>query len=83
MGSSPRPGRCDVPLALCRPEEPFSTPLELDRAHCDGYGSFDIAPRMPDKAGSSTALRNEANPEHYHGEAFSPLAPSRSHAHRC
>ena len=30
---------------------------------------------MPGKAGSSPALRNEADPEHYHGEAFSPLAP--------
>jgi hypothetical protein len=38
---------------------------------------------MPDKVGSSPALRNEADPEHYHGEAFSPLAPWRSHAHRC
>jgi hypothetical protein len=38
---------------------------------------------MPDKAGSSPALRNEADPEHYHGEAFCPLALWRSHAHRC
>ena len=38
---------------------------------------------MPDKVDSSPALRNEADPEQYHGDVFSPLAPSRSHAHRC
>ena len=38
---------------------------------------------MPNKAGSNPVLRNEADPEHYHGEAFSLLAPSRSHVHLC
>jgi hypothetical protein len=38
---------------------------------------------MPNKAGSNPALRNETDPEYYHGKTFSLFAPSRSHTHRC
>jgi hypothetical protein len=85
MGPSPRPGRCDVETT-----SPWRCVglRSRSRLHWSSTGplrrlrELDIAPRISNKAGSSPALRNEADPEHYHGEAFSPLAPSRSYAHR-
>jgi hypothetical protein len=85
-GLQPRPGRYDVEITS---PWRYVCLRSHSRLHWSSTGPLrrlrevDVAPQMPDKAGSSPALRNEADPKHNHGEAFSPLAPSRSHAHRC
>jgi hypothetical protein len=77
VGPQP-PGRSDVTLrsrpagVACLPDEASSTPLEPE-----------LVLRIPDSTGSSPAHRGvEAGPEYHHGEAFSPLAPSRSQLDR-